>query len=240
MLLFLLHFYIVSLIFGIYYHRGIAHKLLTFSKPFEHFSRFILYTVGQGTSSDWMKYMCAQHRLHHSVSDMPCDINSPHHKPFLSYIHKRFDKNFKNFDAKNLDKFAPEIQHTNDWVQTNIYNKFPYLGICIMGLVYCMVYNIWYGIFGIVMSYIIGKYLLMIFADYVLHHVGYRTEPNKNSDRSINFFPIAFFMSGEELHSNHHNHPGRVNQAIAWYEFDFGYYWILLFAKLRLLSINRR
>ena len=228
------------MIFGIYYHRGTAHRLLTFSKPFEHFSRFVLFTVGHCATSWWMKYMCAQHRIHHATSDTPDDVRSPYHKPFLSYIHNRFNPNFKIFDWDNLNKYAPDIPYTEDWIQIKIYNRFPYLGMCLMGMVYGLVYNLYFIPLGIILSFIIGRYILEIFADYVLHKIGYRTESNRRNDCSVNIFPIAFFMSGEELHSNHHNYPGRINQAIRWYEFDFGYYWILVFSKLRLLKINKR
>lgn len=228
------------MVFGIYYHRGTAHKLLTFSKPLEHFCRFILYTVGHGTTSWWMKYICAQHRMHHSISDTPDDMNSPKYKPFLAYLHDSFNPNFRIFDSNDVDRYAPDIPYTTDYIQLNLYNRFPYLGVCLIGLFYGLFYNLYFIPVGILLSFIIGRYILVIFSDYVLHKIGYRTESNRGNDCSTNLFPIGFFMSGEELHSNHHNHPGRINQAISWYEFDFGYYWILFFSKLHLLRINRR
>jgi stearoyl-CoA desaturase (delta-9 desaturase) len=193
--------------------------------------------VGQGTSSIWMKYMVAQHRMHHKTSDSKLDANSPYNKPFLAYFFPKLNTNKIHITNEDIEKYAPNTPLTTDWIQLNVFNRYPHMGIIFMGVLYAVVFNIWYGFLGLIFTYVYGRYLIEIIGDFIIHTHGYRNEVNRGEDRSVNIFPIGFYFSGEELHSNHHNYPGRLNQAVKWYEFDFGYYWIVLFSKLKLLTI---
>lgn len=232
LLFFVTHLYIVSLVFSIYYHRGKAHRMLEFSKPFEHFCRFILFTVEEGISPRWLKHISAEHRLHHRYTDGPEDFTSIYNRPLFSIISiKEYRKKKEKFTWEVVEKYAPDVPVTNDWIQLNVYQKYRYLGIIFMSVIYALLFGFWYGILGFIVTYSM-RYVVPFFGDFLFHTVGYKNEPGKKYDRSRNFFPIGLYFSGEELHANHHKYPNRVNFATKWYEIDFGYYVILLLEKL--------
>lgn len=240
-IIFLIYLHFLFMAFSIYYHRGSAHGQLTFSKPLEHFFRFVIYLSAQGISPEWMRYMVAQHTVHHKVADTINDVNSPHyHKPLLWYLSKRLVPEIKSTssDEENIKKYAMHIPKNTDWIQRNVYSKMPYLGVILMGIVYAIFCGWWAFVPGVLISIYSGNKMLPFFGDYIIHVFGYRNAHNKGSDKSTNIFPIGIFLSGEELHNNHHNYPGRLNLALKWYEFDLGYYYCLLFNKLGLLKIN--
>jgi fatty-acid desaturase len=53
-----------------------------------------------------------------------------------------------------------------------------------------------------------------------------------SGDTSTNLFPIDFFGWGEALHHNHHYQQGQANMAIAWFEWDPGFWMLWLFSKV--------
>lgn len=237
-LCYLIHFFLVSMVFSIYYHRGLAHKMLEFSKPFEHFCRFMLFTIGEGVNPFWSKFMVAEHRHHHRFSDSADDYTSIHQRSLLTIFKPDLNPRKNLFTWDHVEKYAPDITATDDWIQNNVYKKYRYLGMFLVACIYGIIFGFWYGVLGLFLTYFLN-FLIPIFGAVLVHNIGYRNEANKNVDQSRNLFPFGFLMCGEELHSNHHNHPNRLNYAMRWFEIDIGYYLILLFVKLKLLKIRK-
>lgn len=240
LVIFLIHLYVCAFSFSVYYHRANAHGMMTLSKPLEHFCRFVNYTVGLGTTSEWLRFMVANHRFHHLNSDTVRDMQSPLNRPFISYlVSGHIDKS--KFPKIITNEVAPDIPLITDWVQVNVYNKFKLGGALFMGVVYFLfTSSVLFGLLGLVTTAIITPRIMYVVSDYALHRVGYRHEVQRERDVSRNLFPIGLFLWGEEFHSNHHYKPGRLNFAMKRYEFDFGYYFILLLNKTKVLKLNNK
>jgi stearoyl-CoA desaturase (delta-9 desaturase) len=124
----------------------------------------------------------------------------------------------------------------NDWIERNVYTRFPILGISLM-----MVIDV--GLFGIVGVSVWAVQMLWIpfwaagVVNGLAHWAGYR---NFNStDASTNIFPLGILIGGEELHNNHHTYATSAKLSSKWYEFDMGWMYIRLLAALRLATIKK-
>jgi stearoyl-CoA desaturase (delta-9 desaturase) len=73
-------------------------------------------------------------------------------------------------------------------------------------------------------------YSTVIIVNGLCHVIGYQVMDT--GDTSTNLFPIDFFGWGEALHHNHHYQQGQANMAIAWFEWDPGFWMLWLFSKV--------
>jgi stearoyl-CoA desaturase (delta-9 desaturase) len=69
------------------------------------------------------------------------------------------------------------------------------------------------------------------------HYWGYRNY--ETADASRNILPLAIFIGGEELHSNHHAFPASARFSSKWWEFDLGWSYIRLLSLLGLAQTRR-
>jgi len=235
LLLFIAHFIIVWIVGSVYFHRGIAHSMLEFSKPAEHVFRFILWTVSLLTSPGTLKFMAAEHRFHHKYSDGPKDYTSPQNKKFKEI----FFPNKKPFSWDDVEKYAPDVPLKEDWIQFNVYKKYKKGGMIFIAGLYGLLFGIEYAILGYLLTMLIPISMPVI-GDFGFHLIGYRNEPGRNNDQSHNLLPVGFILGGEELHANHHNYPGKINFGIKWFEVDVIYYFIILLSKLNLVTIKAK
>lgn len=234
-LVLLLHLHLAYTSLEIYWHRGYAHKMLNFTKPAEHFFRFILFVSGWGNTEHWLKFICAVHRTHHMFTDIPGDPHSRLLMPTIGWVFEKYNQ--INLTDEQIQKRAKDVPILNDFIQQKVYNK-KYLGILLTGLFYYMLFDIYCAIIAmLVMSCFQTLYIFTL--GYVCHFIGYRNEENKKeSDLSVNLMPLGFFIAGQELHSNHHNYPSNINLARRWFEIDFGYIYIKLLEKTNLIQIR--
>ncbi len=49
---------------------------------------------------------------------------------------------------------------------------------------------------------------------------------NRRADSARNTIPWGILLGGEELHNNHHAHPGRAKFSRRWWEIDIGWVYI--------------
>lgn len=68
------------------------------------------------------------------------------------------------------------------------------------------------------------------------HVVGYHNF--KVNDTSTNLWPIDLLMWGEGLHNNHHKRGNSPNFAVKWYEFDPGYFMIIILNAIGIIKLN--
>jgi fatty-acid desaturase len=235
LLFLLLHLHLSFTVLELYWHRGYAHRLLKFSKVFEHFTRFIIFTTGWCHGPNWLKEICAVHRLHHAKSDTVEDLHSPH---FMSVKTWLFNKYFPfNITPEQVLRLTKDVPYFNDKIQ-KIYDT-PYLGILFTGVIYFYIF----GLIPCILSMLVMHYFPRLYqfsVTYLTHKYGYKNQFSRiKEDKSVNIFPIGIFLAGQELHANHHNYPNKINLKIKWYEFDLGYFYIIIFARLKLLKINK-
>jgi stearoyl-CoA desaturase (delta-9 desaturase) len=123
-----------------------------------------------------------------------------------------------------------------DWMERNVYSIRPTLGIGILFL-----FNTW--LFGWIGILIWGIQMIWIpfwaagVVNGIGHYFGYRNGDSK--DNSKNFSPIGILIGGEELHNNHHLSPGSPKLSIRWYEFDVGYFYLMILKYLGLAKVKQ-
>lgn len=197
----------------------------------EHMCRFWLW-IGTGmVTKEWV----AVHRLHHSATDLKDDPHSPLHKGILpvvfggAWLYAKAAK-----DTVMVETMG--VGTPDDWMEKHVYTPYHLFGVILMlaidvtlfgymGLIIWPIQMIWVPFWaaGIVNG--------------VGHYIGYRNGISK--DESRNIVPIGILVSGEELHNNHHLHPGSPKLSIKWWEFDIGWMYIRIFEFFHLLKIGK-
>lgn len=199
---------------------------------------------GLGPDNRWMKYLVAQHRLHHSKSGTHLDPISLKH----NFINAAFPSiatwfGIPKYRLSDHDffKYSTDIKPYNDWIQKKVFS-FPYGGILFnIGLYFIVTGSILISLIMPIILILVAMVVFPIIANVVTHGFGINIGYGKNykHDDSKNIFPLGIIMLGEELHCNHHNHPSKANFAMKWYEYDFGYTLMLILEKLNLLKIKK-
>jgi stearoyl-CoA desaturase (Delta-9 desaturase) len=222
--------HITILCVTIFLHRAQAHKTLVIHPILAHPMRFWLWLTTGMITKEWV----AVHRKHHRYCDQPQDPHSPVHfgiwKVLLQgawlYTSAANDKNMvAQYGAGTPD----------DWVERNVYTKFPLWGIILLLIVETALFNGW----GIVIWLIQMAWIPFWAAGVVNglgHYLGYRN--GETRDKSRNIIPIDLIVGGELLHNNHHLNPNSAKLSLKWFEFDIGWFYIKIFQSLKLIKIK--
>lgn len=230
LVLVLTHITIVSV--TIYLHRAQAHRALSLHPIVSHFFRFWLWPTTGMITKEWVGI----HRRHHAR----CETREDPHSPQVYGLHRVLWTGVFLYVRASRDKQMIE-QHSvgvpNDWIERNLYSKFPKLGITLMLLTQI-------ACFGVVPGLLIwGTQMVWIpfFAAGVIngvgHFLGYRNADTP--DASHNILPWGIIIGGEELHNNHHAFPESAKLSSKWYEFDIGWLYIRVLEFLHLAKVKR-
>lgn len=214
----------------LYLHRSQAHKAVTFHPIVTHFMRFWLWLTTGMVTKEWV----AIHRKHHQASDTPDDPHSPQIYGIWrvlfggAFLYVKASK-----DTKMVNKLG--VGTPNDWVENNIYSKYPSLGIAIMAVIDVLLFG-WTGliVWGVQMIWI--PFWAAGVINGLAHWVGYRNYDVKDTSRNLT--PIAIWIGGEELHNNHHGDGASAKFSKKWYEFDIGWMYIKILEYLRLAKVR--
>jgi len=199
-------------------HRYFCHRSFTTS-PIKH--KFLLWfsvLCGEGSPIAWT----AHHRHHHRYSDQELDLHSPH-------------------ESKLLSMFLWQVKPVNWWLETKKLRTLPrdLLRDTQVRLMDQYYYHIWLSLAVItcLIDWKITVFFLLAPAGWALLHAivgnflshwpmfgSYRNYDTP--DRSYNNQWVAYYLGGEGLHNNHHQHQSRYNQAVNPNEFDFGGWFI--------------
>ena len=215
----------------IYLHRHQSHNSLTLHPIISHFFRFWLWLTTGMMTKQWV----AIHRKHHVKCETPDDPHSPQVlgiKKVLLEGSELYRTEAEN--QETLEKYGKGTP--DDWLERNIYSRFPYLGITLMLFTDVLLF----GVIGITV-FAIQMLWIPIFAAGVIngigHFWGYRNfEPR---DASRNIIPWGILIGGEELHNNHHAYPASARLSNKWWEFDIGWFYIRLMNSLGLAKIKK-
>lgn len=214
----------------LYLHRCQTHRSLTLHPIVSHFFRcWIWLTTGMVTSV-WV----AIHRKHHAMTDIEGDPHSPQ----VFSIKKVFWEvpELYREAAKDKDMIEKYSHGTpNDWIERNLYARYPNKGILLMLLINLLLF----GIPGITIWAIqmIWIPLSAGVVNGVGHYWGYRNF--ECADRSTNVFPLGFLIGGEELHNNHHTYASSAKFSVKWWEFDLGWFYIRCLSFLGLAKVKK-
>lgn len=215
----------------LYLHRDQAHRAIDLHPVLRHFFRFWIWCTSGMLTREWV----AVHRKHHAFCETPDDPHSPQIYGLKKVLLEgaelyRAEKN----NAETLEKFgrgAPD-----DWLEQNIYLRFPWGGILLTVLVDLLLF----GVPGIIII-AVQMVAMPLFAAGVInglgHHSGYRNF--ECDDAATNLMPWGFLVGGEELHNNHHAFPTSAKFSVRRWEFDIGWLYICLFRVARLAKVKK-
>ena len=220
----------MSSVYSIYLHRGKGHNHFVFYPALEHFFRFWLwFTVGFG-GTNWIQYWVTRHRKHHRYSDTIDDPHSPFHLTFM-------EGPIYNISPEELQEYASDIISPNDWIERNLYSKYPNLGKKLQMVFHTILFG-WAGFIIFASFWLNLNYIGRFFGEYVTHKFGFNYAGNRGADRSKIVFPIGFLMGGEEIHAHHHNDTSKPYFSRHWWEFDIGWFYAKILMLFGLITLT--
>ncbi|SAL19134.1 transmembrane fatty acid desaturase [Caballeronia arvi] len=215
----------------IYLHRCQAHRALDLHPVAAHFFRFWLWMTTGMLTGQW----AAIHRKHHAKCETEEDPHSPQTRGIWKVLLEGAE--LYRTEAKNEETMRKFSHGTpNDWMERNVYTRYPILGISVM-----MVLDV--ALFGIVGLSVWAVQMIWIpfwaagVVNGLAHWWGYRNF--NSSDASTNIFPLGILIGGEELHNNHHTFATSAKLSSKWYEFDIGWMYIRLMSMVGLAKVKK-
>ena len=217
-------------------HRYFSHRSYEIrSRLFQFIVALWGATAGQNGPLWWT----ASHRYHHLHSDTKKDPHSPQNKGFW-YSHIFWitsdKRNWLSPDkkTKELSYYPSDLAKYPELVFLESFANLP--TIILGGLAY-LVYDLgWgWGLNGLVW-YLISNAMLyhLTFSLASFAHI-YGSQRFSSGDNSRNNPLVALLTLGEGWHNNHHANPSNPNFGVAWYEFDFVYYFLCFLEKCSLI-----
>jgi stearoyl-CoA desaturase (delta-9 desaturase) len=215
----------------IYLHRSQAHRALDVHPAIAHFFRFWLWLTTGMVTKEWV----AIHRKHHAKVET---IDDPH-SPQTRGIETVFWQGSELYRAES--KVAATMDNyghgtPDDWIERNLYSRFSWQGVGLMLAVDLTLFGpIGATIWAVQMLWIPVTAAGII--NGIGHYWGYRTFAC--ADSSANIVPWGILIGGEELHNNHHAYATSAKLSSRWYEFDIGWMYISIMAKLNLAKVRK-
>ena len=219
-LLLLTHLTIVAV--TLYLHRSKTHGSVEFHPVIEHIFRFWLWLTTGMKTHEWV----AVHRKHHDKCETEEDPHSPRWYKikdlFLHgigiYRNALRQEDVFSYVQGEFSKGLP-----SDWIETNIYSKYPWLGLSILGILETAILG-WPGlIIFLIQVYWIPGWAMGVINGFG-HYWGYRNFATPDDSRNI--FPWGILIGGEELHNNHHAYQTSPRFKSEWWEVDIGWIYI--------------
>lgn len=201
-----------------------------FSPVLSHFMRFWLWLTTGMVTKEWV----AIHRKHHQLTDEPGD---PHSPVVFGIWRVLFGGALLYADASKDRRMVEQYGGgtPSDWLETNIYTRFNWLGIAIMLLIDVVIFDV----VGILV-WAVQMIWIPFWAAGVINGIGHRWGyvNGKTEDSSKNIFPLGILIGGECLHNNHHLDPANPKLSKKWWEFDAGWFWFKIFRFLRMAKLR--
>ncbi len=227
----------------VYLHRAQAHRALVLGPFLSHFFRVWLWFTTGMITREW----AAIHRKHHAHCEMEGDPHSP--QVWLKDVTNKWKRVLRMICLwipwRGVRKYVDEshIPETlekhgagtpDDWMEQNVYSRFPKLGILITLVVDITLFGALPG-FCIWLAQMLATPILAAgVINGIGHFWGYRNFESKHLltgvvDASKNISPWGVIIAGEELHNNHHAYPLSPKLSVKPNEFDIGWMWIRIF-----------
>jgi stearoyl-CoA desaturase (delta-9 desaturase) len=163
------------------------------------------------------------HRLHHAHTDEEEDPHSPHNTPNLLMMMWETRNSYYNI---YIGKTAVEDKYKKDLPEWKAFDKIAHnwitriLWVAAYTAFYVIFATAWWQFLFLPVTLAMGSFQGAA-VNWWAHVFGY--ENFKMNNTSKNILPVDFVFWGEAYHNNHHKHPGRLNNAHRWFEFDMGY-----------------
>lgn len=216
----------------IYLHRHQAHRALDLHPIPAHFFRLWLWLTTGMQTKDW----AAIHRKHHAK----CETDEDPHSPQTRGIKTVFWRGAELYraEAANKETLAKYGHGTpDDWLEHNVYSRFPWQGAGLMLIINWVMFGIGIGTVAWAVQMLWIPVLAAGVVNGIGHYWGYR---NFNcEDASRNIVPWGILIGGEELHNNHHTYATSAKLSNKWYEFDIGWVYIRVLETLGLATVKK-
>jgi stearoyl-CoA desaturase (delta-9 desaturase) len=216
----------------IFLHRHQAHRALDLHPIPSHFFRVWLWMTTGMVTAEWV----AVHRKHHAFVETADDPHSPQ----IHGINKVLWRGVLLYvkEADNEETMSRYSHGTpDDWMERNVYKRFTFFGIVIMGLVDLGLLGIVPGIAVLVVQLAWIPFWAAGVINGIGHFWGYRTFACE--DASTNIVPWGILTGGEELHNNHHAFASSAKLSSRWYEFDIGWGYSPVLEMLGLARVKK-
>jgi stearoyl-CoA desaturase (delta-9 desaturase) len=181
------------------------------------------------------KEWVAIHRKHHAKVETHDDP----HSPVAHGIDTVFwtGSELYRAEAKNLETLDKYGHGTpDDWIERNLYTRFSWQGVGLMLAIDLVLF----GAMGMTIWAVQMLWIPITAAGIINgigHYWGYRSYAC--ADASTNIVPWGILIGGEELHNNHHAYATSAKLSSRWYEFDIGWMYIQILAKLGLADVRK-
>ncbi|MGI9257662.1 MAG: DesA family fatty acid desaturase [Gammaproteobacteria bacterium] len=215
----------------LYYHRDQAHRSVELHPAVRHFFRLWLWINTGANTKEWV----AVHRKHHAY----CERDGDPHSPALFGLRNIVLEGAEYYqkEAAKPETLAKYGRGTpDDWLERNLYNRWPNLGVAVLVVADLVLF----GVPGIIMIAVQLTTMPLLAAGIINgvgHAKGYRNF--ETEDASTNLWPWALFIAGEELHNNHHAFPSSAKFSQRPWEIDLGWLHLKALSALRLAKIRR-
>jgi fatty-acid desaturase len=207
------------------YHRTLAHTALRLNPIVRHILIFFAMFNGSGSPDTWT----ANHRQHHAKVETVEDISSPAVGGFW-WSHLRWLWQAGNVP---LNRWCPDLAKP----QYRFWNRLqvPLLAVSLFGgLAFGLAAFFWLGPMRLVFSL-----HAQCFVNSVAHMRAGR-KPGEDSAQNIIWLGFVHFFQGENWHGNHHAKPSSARLGWTFWQFDVGWYAIMLLEAIGLATNVKR
>lgn len=238
-----LYVHITMTVYEIYFHRGIIHNSVSFSKGSAFIFQFWIWLSFHLPK----KLYLVGHIIHHKSADT---VNDPHgvkslglrEQFFIKPIKKIYFHIQKTFLCEGVVSEYPATPLQKKYLKSlasseeNIFYKVSRYG----NLTFLILNLILFNVSGIIIYFL---YLVLVnVAQHIIidgagHYIGYRTFQTKDNSRNI--IPFGIWLGGSELHHNHHKTPRSAKNSVLWYEIDIGWGYIKILEFFNLCRIQK-
>lgn len=207
------------------YHRALAHTALRLNPVVKHLLIFFAMFNGSGAPASWT----ANHRQHHSKVETHEDISSPAIGGFW-WAHLRW-----LWQAGNVpvERWSPDLDKASYRIWRRL--QIPMLAVSLFGgLAFGLPAFFWLGPMRLVVSLHAQCFINSI------AHMRENRESGDDSSQNVGWLAPLHFFQGENWHGNHHAKPSSARLGWTFWQFDFGWYAILLLETLGLAKSVKR
>ncbi len=217
----------------LFLHRHQSHRAFTLHKAVSHFFRGWLWLTTGIVTRQWV----AVHRKHHAT----VETNDDPHSPQILGIHRVLWLGLLLYrraaaDRETLDKYGSGTP--DDWIERNIYARFPNTGITLLLILELFAFGPLAGTLVWLVQMIWIPFWAAGIINGLGHFLGYRNYELEDASRNI--VPWGIIIGGEELHNNHHAFAGSARFSTKPWEIDLGWFYIRMLEHLSLANAPRQ
>jgi stearoyl-CoA desaturase (delta-9 desaturase) len=208
------------------YHRLLAHRAFSTSRPLRFFFAAAGAMAGQGPPLIWT----AHHRHHHRVADKPGDPHSPYANEdpgargaLKGLWHAHMGWLFSTELTSEPVRYCPDLARDKDirFISRH-FVAFVVAGLLLPGFIGLALTGTGLGfatgvLWGGLVRFFVGNHVTYA-VNSVGHYFGDRRFATSDESRNVGW--LALPSLGEAWHNNHHAFPRSYTHGMRWYEID--------------------